>query len=50
MRLPTVTDRLAERFIRPLAIDRVRALVKPAMDEARRNCRQTAAPRRQPPA
>jgi hypothetical protein len=35
MRLPTVTDRLAERFTRPLAIDRVRALIKPAMDEVR---------------
>jgi hypothetical protein len=37
MRLPTVTDRLAERFTRPLAIDRVRALIKPAMDEVRQN-------------
>ena len=36
MRLPTVTDRLAERFVRPLAIDRVRALIRPAMDEIRR--------------
>jgi hypothetical protein len=36
MRLPTVTDRLAERFTRPLAIDRVRALIKPAMDEVRK--------------
>jgi hypothetical protein len=35
MRLPTVTDRLAERFIRPLTIDRVRALIKPAMEEVR---------------
>ncbi|MEX2317102.1 MAG: hypothetical protein WD669_08120, partial [Pirellulales bacterium] len=35
MRLPTVTDRLAERFVRPLVIDRVRALVKPAMDAVR---------------
>ena len=40
MRMPTVADRLAERFIRPLAIDRIRALVAPAMEEARRggNC------------
>jgi len=37
MRLPTVTDRVAERFTRPLAIDRMRALVKPAMDEVRQN-------------
>jgi hypothetical protein len=35
MRLPTVSDRLAERFIRPLAIDRVRALIRPAMAEIR---------------
>ncbi len=35
MRLPTVTDRLAERFVRPLTIDRVRALIKPAMDSVR---------------
>jgi len=35
MRLPTVTDRVAERFVRPLVIDRMRALVKPAMEEAR---------------
>ena len=36
MRLSTVADRLGEHFIRPLAIDRVRALVRPAADEARR--------------
>lgn len=36
MRMPTVADRLGERFIRPLAVDRVRAFVKPVMDEARR--------------
>ena len=29
MRMPTVADRLAERFVRPLAIDRIRALVEP---------------------
>jgi hypothetical protein len=34
MRLPTVAERLAERFTRPLAIDRVRALVAPAIEEA----------------
>ncbi|MGD9720062.1 MAG: hypothetical protein AB7O59_02470 [Pirellulales bacterium] len=43
MRLPTVGDRVAERFIRPLAIDRVRALVKPAMDEARGESRSVIA-------
>ena len=35
MRLPTVADRLAERFVRPLAIDRVKSLVKPAVEQAR---------------
>jgi hypothetical protein len=34
IRLPTVAERLAERFTRPLAIDRVRALVAPAMEAA----------------
>jgi hypothetical protein len=37
MRLPTVADRLAERFIRPLAVDRVRALIQPAMDAVRQH-------------
>jgi hypothetical protein len=35
IRLPTICDRLAERFVRPLAIDRVRALVCPAIEDAR---------------
>jgi hypothetical protein len=34
IRLASVAERLAERFTRPLAIDRVRALVKPAIDAA----------------
>ena len=34
MRLPSITERLSERFVRPLGVDRVRALVRPAMDEA----------------
>jgi hypothetical protein len=34
-RLRTVADRLAERFIQPLALDRLCALVEPAMAEAR---------------
>jgi hypothetical protein len=34
MRLPSIAERLAERFTRPLAIDRVRALVGPAMAAA----------------
>ncbi len=33
MRLPTVADRLAERFVRPLSVDRLRALVRPAVLE-----------------
>ena len=38
MQLPTIADRLGERFIRPLVIDRLRAMVEPAMDsgDARR--------------
>ncbi|MBX3431983.1 MAG: hypothetical protein KF847_01420 [Pirellulales bacterium] len=32
MQLATVADRLSERFIRPAIIDRVRAMVGPAMD------------------
>jgi hypothetical protein len=35
MRLPTIADRLAERFVRPLDIDRIRALVKPAAEDAK---------------
>lgn len=35
MRMPTIADRLNERFVRPLAIDRVRALIPPALQEAR---------------
>jgi hypothetical protein len=34
MRLPSIADRLGERFIRPLEVDRLCALVEPAMDEA----------------
>ena len=34
IRLASIAERLAERFTRPLAIDRVRALVPPAMDAA----------------
>ncbi|BBO30535.1 hypothetical protein [Lacipirellula parvula] len=32
MQLPTIADRLSERFIRPLVIDGLRAMVEPAMD------------------
>ena len=34
MTMPTVADRIAERFIRPMTIDRIRALVAPAMSDA----------------
>jgi len=35
MRLPSIAQRLGERFVRPLITDRVRALVRPAMDQLR---------------
>jgi hypothetical protein len=35
MRLPSVYERLSERFVRPLAIDRLKALIDPALTEAR---------------
>ncbi len=34
MQMPTVADRLGERFLRPMQIDRIRALVEPAMRAA----------------
>lgn len=34
MRMPTVADRILERFIQPMTIDRMRALVAPAMRDA----------------
>jgi hypothetical protein len=36
MRLPSVAERLEERFVRPLAVDRMRALIRPAIEEIRR--------------
>jgi hypothetical protein len=35
LRLRTVVDRLEERFVKPLALDRLCALIEPAMDETR---------------
>jgi hypothetical protein len=35
--LGTVMDRLNERFVKPLALDRLCALIEPAMGEARRD-------------
>jgi hypothetical protein len=34
MRLPSISDRLNERFIKPLAVNRMLALVAPAMKDA----------------
>ncbi|QDT03367.1 hypothetical protein K227x_17490 [Rubripirellula lacrimiformis] len=34
MRMPTVADRINERFIQPMTIDRMRALIGPAMRDA----------------
>jgi hypothetical protein len=44
MQLPTISDRLSERFVRPLVIDRLRAMVEPAMngDGKRRRAAFTA--------
>ncbi|MCC7086265.1 MAG: hypothetical protein IT427_14775 [Pirellulales bacterium] len=44
MRLPTIADRLSERFIRPLTIDRIRSLVAPAAEEARQGSPTTTFP------
>jgi hypothetical protein len=38
IRLPSIAERLGERFTRPLAIDRVRGLVEPAINAVDRNC------------
>ena len=37
MRMPTVADRISERFIQPMTIDRMRALIEPAMNDADQN-------------
>ena len=42
MRLPSIAEHLAERFVRPLEIDRLCALMRPAIDEVR-NARPPAA-------
>ncbi|QDU86674.1 hypothetical protein Pla175_00240 [Pirellulimonas nuda] len=43
MRLPTVAERLAERFVRPLTIDRLQALVEPAITAAAAGADETSA-------
>jgi len=42
MRLPSIDQRLQERFIRPLTIDRLRALVPTALEELRHGSRPKA--------
>jgi hypothetical protein len=37
MRMPTVADRILERFVQPMTIDRMRALVEPATRDAEAN-------------
>jgi hypothetical protein len=37
MRMPTVADRILERFVQPMTIARMRALVQPAMRDAEAN-------------
>jgi hypothetical protein len=37
VRLGTISDRLGERFVKPLALDRLAALIEPAMNETRRD-------------
>ena len=44
MRLPSIADRLGERFVRPLVVDRLCALIEPAMDEAPGKPRPADAP------
>ncbi|MFO0945903.1 MAG: hypothetical protein U1D30_08155 [Planctomycetota bacterium] len=35
LRLPTIEDRIGERFVRPLNLDRLLALIEPAIEEGR---------------
>ncbi len=42
IRLSTIGDRLREEFIRPLAVDRMTALIEPAMEEARQRTEPAA--------
>ena len=37
MHLPALTDRIEERFVKPLAVNRMIALVEPAVEDARHN-------------
>jgi hypothetical protein len=40
MQLPTIADRLNERFVRPLVIDRLRAMVEPSMNGSETKSRE----------
>lgn len=40
MKMPTVADRLNERFVKPMTIDRMRALIRPAMRQLRASDRE----------
>ena len=42
MRMPTIADRINERFVQPMTIDRMRALVSPAMQDAEIDRRSVA--------
>jgi hypothetical protein len=42
VRLGTVADRLAEEFVKPMALDRACAAIEPAMEEARRRAEPAA--------
>ncbi len=49
MRLPSIADRLGERFVRPLVVDRLCALIEPAMDEAQGKPQSAAEPQSDEP-
>jgi len=42
MRLPSIAEHLAERFVRPLEVDRLCALIRPAIDDLRHDCPSSA--------
>lgn len=42
VRLPTIADHLNERFVRTLAVDRLRALIRPALDDPSSDDARTA--------
>ena len=44
MRLGTISDRLNERFVKPLALDRLCALIEPCLREARQDLAEEERP------